>query len=68
MLLISRETSFLLIIIPTPSRNKLSASHGSLAAYDGLKDFIDHKYVRNNAYATVSLDKIFQGLFSAGAL
>jgi hypothetical protein len=51
-----------------PSRNKLSASHGSLAAYDGLKDFIDHKYVRNNAYATVSLDKIFQGLFSAGAL
>jgi hypothetical protein len=49
-------------------RNKLSATHGSLAAYDGLKDFIDHKYIRNNAYATVSLDKIFQGLFSAGAL
>jgi len=33
-----------------------------------VKSFVEHKYVRNNGYATVSLDRIFQGLFSAGAL
>jgi len=48
--------------------NKLSASHGAISAYDEVKSFVEHKYVRNNGYATVSLDRIFQGLFSAGAL
>ena len=36
-----------------------------MSAYDEVKDFVEHKYNRSNGYATVSLARIFQGLFSS---
>jgi len=49
-------------------RNKMSACHNSSTAYDELKELVEHRFSRSNGYATVSLDRIFQGLYSAGAL
>ena len=40
----------------------MSSLQGSSTSYDELKEFVEHKYNRNNGYATVSLDKIFQEL------
>jgi len=49
-------------------RNKMSACNNSSSMYDQLKEHVDHNFSRCNGYATVSLDRIFQGLYSAGAL
>ena len=46
----------------------MSACHNSSNAYDEIKELVEHKFSRSNGYATVSLDRIFQGLYSAGAL
>ena len=48
--------------------NKLSASHGAMASYDDLLSYVEHQYNRVNGFSTVNLDRIFQGLYCAGAL
>ena len=39
------------------------ANEGAKAAYDSLSHLVEKKYLSHNGYSTVSLSKLFEGLF-----
>ena len=39
------------------------ANEGAAASYDSLSHLVCNKYLKHNGYSTVSLSKLFEGLF-----